>query len=158
MQNPNTKLDKRSNRTLAKESHGKTDSVARRLRSATYFIDLENGFVLVKFSGTVTFADIEDYAGHLRSDPRFRRSLSEIVDLRDVEEVELSPTQAMKLADTVDPFSPESRRAFVVQSQAQIHAAHVHRILRPEGGNILVSFSMEEAKQWMGMGNRRIGQ
>jgi hypothetical protein len=152
------KLDKTGNRALAKKSDGKTKDAARRLRSATYFIDLENRFVLVRFTGTITFQDIKDYAGHLRADPRFRPSFSEIVDLRNVEEVELSPTQAMNLADNVDPFAIESRRAFVVQSQAQIHAAHIHRILRPEGGNILVSFSMEEAQQWMAMESRYIGQ
>jgi hypothetical protein len=152
------RLDKTGNRALAKNSDGKANEATRRLRSATYFIDLDSRFVLVKFTGTITFQDIRDYAVNLRADPQFRPTFSEVVDLRSVEEVELSPRQAMNLADAVDPFAPESRRAFVVQSQAQIHAAHIHRILRPEGGNILVSFSMEEAKRWMGMVSRRIGQ
>jgi hypothetical protein len=158
MHKQDAKLEKTGNRTLAKESDGKTNATGPRLRSFTYTIDLENRFVLVRFTGTITFRDIKDYAGYLRADSRFRPSFSEIVDLSNVEEVELSPTQAINLADAVDPFALESRRAFVVQSQAQIHAAHVHRILRPEGGNILVAFSMEEAKQWMRTGSRHIGQ
>jgi len=118
--------------------------------SATYSIDLKNRFVLVKFTGNVTFHDIEGYVWDLRAHPRFSPSLSEIVDLRDVEKVELSPKEAMNLADGVDPFSIESRRAFVAQSQAQINASHMHRILRPEGNNIRVFFSIDEAKQWIG--------
>jgi len=155
MHNQDTKLDKTG---FAEESDGRTNATARRLQSATYFIDLENRFVLVRFTGTISFQDIKDYAGHLRADPQFHPSFSEIIDLRNVEEVELTATQAMNLADTVDPFAIESRRAFVVQSQAQIHAAHIHRILRPEGGKILVSSSMEEAKQWLRTGSRHVGQ
>ena len=66
--------------------------------SATFSIDLKNRFVLVKFAGRVTFHDIEGYALDLRAHPRFSPSLSEIVDLRDVEKVELSPKEAMNLS------------------------------------------------------------
>jgi hypothetical protein len=129
----------------------KANSATRSLRSATYAIDLQNRFVLVKFTGRMTFHDIEDYALHLRANPRFSPSLSEIVDLRDVEQVELSPKQAMNLAARVDPFSRGSKRAFVAQSQAQINASHMHRILRPDADNIRIFLSIEEARRWLGV-------
>ena len=116
--------------------------------SATYSIDSEKRFVLVKFAKRLTFDDIEDYALDLRANPQFSPALSEIVDLRSVEEVELSPQQAMKLADGIDPFLLDSKRAFVAQNQNQIVASHMHRILRP-GGNIRVFFSIDEAKLWI---------
>lgn len=148
---PDTQPAKTNNRTAEGWNGFKNNTAARPARCATYSIDRENRFVQVKFTGRVTFSNIEDYALALRADPRFSASLSEIVDLRDVEEVELSPKQAMNLADKVDPFSPGSRRAFVAQSQAQINVAHVHRILRPEGNNIRVFFSLDEARRWMGV-------
>jgi hypothetical protein len=150
MGTPDTKPAKARIRALEGGSRFKTSSATRRSLSATYSIDLQNRFVLVKFTGRMTFHDIEDYALDLRANPRFSPSLSEIIDLRDVERVDLSPKQAMNLADRVDPFSLGSKRAFVAQSQAQIHASHMHRILRPEGGHIRVFFSIDEARQWIG--------
>jgi hypothetical protein len=149
MRNPD-KLAETGSRASEGWSHYKTPDT-RPSRFATYLIDLEHRFVLVKFTGTVTFHDIEEYALRLLADPRFSPSLSEIIDLLEVEKVELNPKQAMSLADRVDPFSLESRRAFVAQSQAQINASHVHRILRSEGSNIHVFFSIAEAKQWIGV-------
>jgi len=102
----------------------------------------------VKFAKRLTFDDIKDYALDLRANPQFSPALSEIVDLRSVEEVELSPQQAMKLADGIDPFLLASKRAFVAQNQNQIVASHMHRILRPSG-NIRVFFSIDEAKLWI---------
>jgi hypothetical protein len=151
MRPPGTKPAKTDTRAAEDWSRFKTNAAARRSLSATYSIDLQRRFVLVKFTGKMTFHDIEGYALDLRADPRFSPSFSEIIDLRDVERVELSSRQAMNLADRVDPFSLGSRRAFVAQSQAQIIASHMHRILRPEGANIRVFFSIDEARRWIGV-------
>ena len=150
MGTPDQNLAKADTRASGGWSPSKTNSAPRPSLSATYSIDLQSRFVFVKFTGRMTFHDIEDYALDLRANPRFSPVLSEIIDLRDVEDVELSPKQAMTLADRVDPFSLGSRRAFVAQSQAQINASHMHRILRPEGDNIRVFFSIEEARRWIG--------
>ena len=149
MPTPDNEPAKTVKRT-AEGGAGFKNTATRSARCATYSIDLKNRFVEVKLTGRVTFTDIENYASALRADPRFSARLSEIVDLRDVAEVELTPRQAMNLAVTNDPFSPASRRAFVAQSQGQINVAHVHRVLRPEGNNIRVFFSIDEAKQWIG--------
>ena len=151
MGTPDTKPAKARIRASEGGSPFKTNSATRRSLSATYSVDLQNRFVLVKFKGRITFHDIEDYALDLRANPRFSPSLSEIIDLRDVEEVQLSPKQAMNLATGVDPFSRGSRRAFVAQSQAQINASHMHRILRPEADNIRVFLSLDEARRWLGV-------
>ena len=152
MRTPDTKPAKTDDRASEGRGRFKTNSATGTSSlSATYAIDLQNRFVFVKFTGRMTFDDIEDYALHLRANPRFSPSLSEIIDLRDVEKVELSPKQAMNLADRVDPFSLGSRRAFVAQSQAQINVSHMHRILRPEGDNIRVFFSIDEARRWIGV-------
>jgi hypothetical protein len=123
-------------------------SIFRRPFSA-YSIDTAKRLVTVRFAETLTFDDIEDYAIALRADRRFDPNFSELVDLRDVEEVVLSARQMLSLADQVDPFTLRSKRAFVVRSQGQINAAHMHCILRPESKNIRVFFSIDEAEQWI---------
>jgi hypothetical protein len=148
---PGTKPAKTDVRAAEGCSRFKANPATPPLLSATYSVDLQNRFVEVKFIGRIMFRDIEAYALDLRTNPRFSPSLSEIVDLRDVEEVELSPKQAMNLAARVDPFSRGSKRAFVAQSQAQINASHMHRILRPEGCNIRVFFSIDDARRWIGV-------
>jgi len=147
MRNPENGPAKTYHQTSKRRSRFDSES-APRPSSATYSIDSEKRFVLVKFAKRLTFDDIEDYALDLRANPQFSPALSEIVDLRSVEEVELSPQQAMKLADGIDPFLLASKRAFVAQNQNQIVASHMHRILRPSG-NIRVFFSIDEAKLWI---------
>jgi len=115
----------------------------------SFQIDTVRRFVLVKFTKRLTFSEIENYASALRADPQFVPSFSEIVDLRRVEEVALSSKELMKLADKVDPFDPTSKRAFLVQSQDQINAAQIHRMLRPESETIRIFFSLEKAEQWV---------
>lgn len=117
--------------------------------SSVYSIHSAGRFVSVKFTKTLTFGDIGSYASALRDDPQFDPAFSEIVDLREVEEVVLGPDELIALADRVDPFSPRAKRAFVAQGPAQINAAQLHRILRPEASNVRVFFSMSEAEQWI---------
>lgn len=117
---------------------------------AAYSIDTAKRLVTVRFAETLTFDDIEDYASALRADRRFDSNFSELVDLREVEEVALSARQMLSLADQVDPFALRSKRAFVVRRQSQINVAHMHRILRPESSNTRVFFSIDEAEQWIG--------
>lgn len=114
-----------------------------------YEIDKEARLVSARACGRLTFSVILNYASSLRIDRRFSPTFSEIVDLRSVESVSLSAKEAMALADNIDPFSVNSKRAFIVQSQAQVHAAHLHRILRPQTKTISVFFSIEEAREWI---------
>ena len=83
----------------------------------------------------------------LRRNPLFRPNFSEIVDLTDVEEVDLQADEFLKLADVVDPFSLDSKRAFVARTSGQKHAARMHKILR-SSRNIEIFATMEEAEEW----------
>jgi len=147
MRNPESRSVKTYHQTSKRRSRFDSES-APHPSSATYSIDSEKRFVLVKFAKRLTFDIIKNYALDLRANPQFSPALAEIVDLRSVEEVELSSGQAMKLADGIDPFLLASKRAFVAQNQNQIVACHMHRILRP-GGNIRIFFSIDEAKLWI---------
>jgi hypothetical protein len=89
----------------------------------------------------------------LRANPLFDPSFSEIVDLRAVEKLDLGGEDMLRLADTIDPFSPESKRGFVVQNPTQGHAAKIHKILRIAGNRMSVFHSVEEAAAWIGVKN-----
>jgi len=148
MSNPDTDFVK-TGTALSPGSMRKSDPTIRILRSCTYTIDLGKRLVFVKFVGILSFSGIEDYASHLRADKQFSPSLCEIVDLRGIEQIVLSPAEAIKLADSVDPFSPKSRRAFVVRSHPDTNSPNMHRILRPGGSNIRVFSSLENAESWV---------
>jgi hypothetical protein len=111
-------------------------------------VDSEQKLVVVRFGKSVTAGDIERYAARLRENPAFQPLFSEITDLRNVEKLDLNAGEFLRLADEVDPFSHQSKRAFVVQSAVQAHAARMHRILRTQRCFEIFQ-SLEEAERWV---------
>jgi hypothetical protein len=116
--------------------------------SFRYTIDAEKKLVVVTFAKNLTVQDIERYASLLQIDPSFRPAYSEIVDLRQVEELDLQADEFLALADKIDPFSYEAKRAFVVRTAVQNHAARMHKVLRTRR-NIEIFHSLEEAEIWI---------
>jgi hypothetical protein len=117
-------------------------------RSAEYLVDTQNQRVTVRFGKKLTFGEIKQYALWLQLDPLFQSRYSEIVDLTEVEELDLQADEFLKLADEIDPFSPEAKRAFVVRNSVQNHAARMHKVLRTLR-NIEIFHSIEEAERWI---------
>jgi hypothetical protein len=113
-----------------------------------YSIDTNSRMVAVRFTAELAFSDIVNYAIRLRSDPQFDPGLAELVDLRDVKVVNLSSHDLVQLADQVDPFASQSRRAFVVRNEAQARTVGLHRMLRLGGIRVRIFTSMEEARNW----------
>ena len=116
--------------------------------SAEFVVDAHNKRVRVGFGKKLTFGEIKQYALWLQLDPLFQSSYSEIVDLTEVEELDLQADEFLKLADEIDPFSPEAKRAFVVRNSVQNHAARMHKVLRTLR-NIEIFHSVEEAERWI---------
>jgi len=110
-------------------------------------VDSEKRVVVVKFGKKVTVAVIRQYAENLLAHPLFRPSFSEIVDLSEVEELDLQADDFLRLADDVDPFSREARRAFVVCNSVQHHAARMHKALRSQ--EIEIFDSLQKAERWI---------
>jgi len=113
-----------------------------------YFVDPERHLVVVRFGKRVTADDIARYAERLGSHPSFRPEFSEIADLREVEELDLGADDFLKLADQIDPFSMEAKRAFVVRGPVQHHAARMHKVLRTQR-SFEIFWSFEDAEQWI---------
>jgi hypothetical protein len=116
--------------------------------SFRYSVDAEKKLVVVAFAKKLTVHDIERYARLLQLDPSFRPIYSEIVDLTQVEELDLQADEFLTLADKIDPFSYEAKRAFVVRTSVQNHAARMHKVLRTLR-NIEIFRSLEEAGIWI---------
>ena len=116
--------------------------------SFRYNVDPEKKLVAVTFARKLTVQDIERYARLLQINPSFQPSYSEIVDLTQVEELDLQADEFLTLADKIDPFSFEAKRAFVVRTSVQNHAARMHKALRTHR-NIEIFRSREEAERWI---------
>jgi hypothetical protein len=71
------------------------------------------------------------------------------VDLRAVEEVEITPAEAIALADKADPFALSSLRAFVASTDFQANSARMHQMLRSPAKNIGIFTTMEDAEEWV---------
>jgi hypothetical protein len=99
---------------------------------------IPRALVFVRFARKLTARDIESYASALKQDPLFAPNLSEIDDLRAVEDIEITPAQAIALADVLDPFSLSARRAFVMGNDFQANAARMHQMLRSPARNIAI--------------------
>ncbi len=117
-------------------------------RSAEYLVDAERRMVTVKFRGKLTVGDIERYSKLLQANPTFQADYSEVVDLTQVEELDLNADEFLRLADEIDPFSPGAKRAFVVRTSVQNHAARMHKVLRVQR-NIEIFRSIEDAERWI---------
>ena len=113
-----------------------------------YVLDAKKQLVVVKFRETITVRDIESYAAALRAHPQFKPDFSEIADLSAVKELDLQADEFIRLADEIDPFSPQARRAFVARSKVQHHAARMHKILGAQK-TFSIFTSVEEAERWI---------
>ncbi len=115
---------------------------------ANYVLDTDKRLVSVKFRNKVTVSDIAWYAASLRANPLFDPDFSEIVDMSEVEELDIKAEEFIRLADEIDPFSVQAKRAFVARDSVQNHAARMHKILRTQK-NISIFSSVEAARRWI---------
>ena len=116
--------------------------------TANWIVDPGRRLVCVRFGKKLAFEDIGRYAKSLLADPSFQPDYSEVVDLTDVEELDLQADDFLNLADRIDPFSSEAKRAFVARTSTQRHAARLHKALRTQR-NIEIFNSVEEAERWL---------
>ena len=117
-------------------------------KAVQFSVDGKKRLVYAKFGKKVVASDIEQYAKQLRVDPVFEPTFAEIVDLRAAEDLDLGADDFLRLADEIDPFSMNAKRAFVVSTPVQSHAARMHKILRSQR-NIEIFPSCEEAEHWV---------
>jgi hypothetical protein len=115
-----------------------------------YKVIPQKRLVFVKYGKRVTQREIARYASALRGDPSFDPGFSELVDAREMEELDLPANQMMEVADKIDPFSFDAKRAFVVRNSVHAHEVRMYQILRLSKESISIFYSLEEAERWIG--------
>jgi hypothetical protein len=113
----------------------------------TFFnIDKERKLVLSTGSGVVTMADAMAHQAGLLNDPDFDPSFSQLLDLTQVESFHVTIGDVRKLAQA-KVFSPDSRRAILVNNDYAFGAARVFESLRGMSGEkgIRVFRDLDEA-------------
>lgn len=122
--------------------------------SAFYKIDKERRLVLSSGTGVLTREDILGHMDRLSKDPDFDPDFSQLVDFRQITEVEFGPEDVRQFAER-NIYSSRARRAIVVKDDLQFGLARmfeIHRELHGETG-IRVFRSYDEAVDWIVVGN-----
>jgi len=115
-----------------------------------HVVDTENHIVLTTFSGLVTVSDIAEHYTRLSRNPEFDASFSEIAEFAETADVQLSYSDFRSML-VLDPFSTDSKRAFVVRSQNSVYGtARMYQMLREEDEDHVKIFStLQQAVDWL---------
>jgi hypothetical protein len=117
---------------------------------AFFKIDKERRIVMTTGSGTFTLDDALDHQQKLRNDPEFDPSFSQLLDLTHVSSIEIGPADVRRLAEE-NLFSPNSRRAILVNSDLAFGLARIFEVHRESAGEsgINVFRDLDEALDWI---------
>ncbi|HXZ42776.1 MAG TPA: hypothetical protein VEG68_18700 [Terriglobales bacterium] len=124
--------------------------------AAHFKVDSSERLVTVRFDSNVTVQDVREYLAKLKSDATFEATFRELVDLTQVVSSDLDFQAAMMLARDIDPFSRETRRAFVAPRAATSATVHMYQMARGDK-SIAVFRTMDEAKDWLGIQQTQAG-
>lgn len=116
-----------------------------------YKIDVGRRIVFTTMTGVLSFEQVVAHAVALKGDSQFHPSFSELLDLRGVTQSELTSEELVRLAHTIDPFSPRARRAIVTGSEPMYGTSRMYQALREQESNIRVFRRMDEAHSWLGL-------
>ncbi|MDB4893014.1 MAG: hypothetical protein JWL61_4869 [Gemmatimonadetes bacterium] len=118
----------------------------------SHSIDTEHQLVYAVFSGDVSDADFIEHLKSLFGDPRFDSSMSELVDLREVTEVSLSPDMIASSARW-PLHSPHARRAVVAPSDFLFGLSRMYESYRGEAGadQFRIFRTLPPALEWLGL-------
>jgi hypothetical protein len=117
---------------------------------AFYKIEKENRLVLSTASGVVTMAEVLAHQQKLSADPDFNATFSQLMDVSHITKIELTTEDIRRLAQET-LFSPTTRRAILVNSDAAYGFARMFQMLRESAGEtgIEVFRELNEALEWV---------
>jgi len=118
----------------------------------SYSIDLQLPLVYTVFSGEVTDADFVEHLRSLYADPRFDSAMPELVDLREVTEVNVSSDMIPSSARWT-LHSPYARRAVVAPTDFLFGLSRMYESYRGEmgEGQFKVFRSIQPALAWLSL-------
>jgi hypothetical protein len=117
---------------------------------AYFKIDNERRLVMSTIAGVFTLADGLAHQEKLLKHPDFDPGFSQLLDCTHVARVELTPEDVRRLAQT-SIFSPDARRAILVESDLAFGLARMFVIFRESFGEkgIRVFRNLDEALYWV---------
>jgi hypothetical protein len=121
----------------------------------SYLIDPDRRLILSRGWGIVTEGDLLAHARALKIDPGFVTSFRQIVDLRDVTDLEIDASGIRQIA-IESPFGAGACRAIVVRSEVNYGMARMFQMLRAEAAdNIQIFRDLSPALSWLGLAQDR---
>jgi hypothetical protein len=120
----------------------------------SYEIDEAAGRVSIRFSGTITDADLMSTFQRLYQDPHHRVGMGELTDCRQVDRVEITGAGLQRLADAtsswLDPAGTGWKVAVVVPNDEVFGLGRMYELLR-EGSpeNVRVFRDLGLAERWL---------
>jgi len=117
----------------------------------SYLLHSTRNLVISRGWDILTLADLLTHARALRGDPGFVPSFRQIVDLRDVTDLEIDASGIRQIADE-SPFGAGASRAIVVKSDVNYGLARMFQMLRAHAPDEIQIFrDMSPALAWLGL-------
>ena len=114
-----------------------------------YTINLARSLVLSRGWGVVMDRELLAHVRSLIADPRFARNFHQLIDLRDVTDVQITASCIREMV-RLNPFGAGARRAVVVTNDVVFGMARMYQILSDESPDELQIFrKMDDALQWL---------
>jgi hypothetical protein len=138
---------------------GATDNNAARM-ALEIFLDAEERLRIVVGRGRVTDRDLLEAWGDALADPEYDASVDSLVDMSSVDQFEVTPSGAQRLADVTEmcqrPLAPgiRPRVACVAPTDRAFNVLRMYEMYRELQGSPALYFvcrSLEEARCWLGL-------
>jgi hypothetical protein len=114
-----------------------------------YTIDLTRSLILSRGWDVVTDRELLAHLRTLTSDPRFARDFRQLVDLRDVTDIQITVSTIREMV-RLNPFGAGARRAVVITSDVVFGMARMYQIMSDDSPDELQIFrKIEDALRWL---------
>lgn len=145
-------MGRRAGRLLDKSAAGLSSPAIYSDMAEDFQIDEVQQVIWARCWGVLADQDIFSHQARLRADPRFRPTMAQLVDTREVTEVTISMETIKRLGGST-LFAPESRRAYVVSQEVMYGLVRMYEIYQNLRGSegVKVFRDRAEAVAWLGV-------
>jgi len=117
--------------------------------AAEYSIDVKARLVVTILAGIISRDQLLAHVTRLRNDPDFNPTFAELVSTKGAH-INLSYSEIRNMV-AADPFSTQSKRAFVVRSPSNYGMIRMFQTARGEDGSVEIFKNPEDAYRWLGV-------
>ena len=118
--------------------------------AAEYSIDVKARLVVTILAGIISRDQLLAHMAKLGNDPDFSPTFAELVSVTKGAHINLSYSEIRNMV-AADPFSTQSKRAFVVRSPSNYGMIRMFQVARGEEGNVEIFKNPEDAYRWLGV-------